>query len=355
VLDAYWQQLAMSSGGAMVIDPLPLRQGVPVARTPIDGAALTTPAPPTSIGAGWRLSSYSGLSYGARSGESAGDHDARALAAPDFASRATRIEGVPLDDILRFPRGAGAGDCIHAVFESIDFTDRGGWADAIGEALASHPQNRADAAPLAASILSRMLLQLVEDVTAASLRPGLQLAAVPMNRRLIELEFNFPVHHLSAAALNSTLQRLGYEVPTLTFGSLEGYLKGFIDLVFEHGGQYYILDWKSNHLGYATTDYGGEALARAMADHGYHLQYLLYALALDRYLRLRLAQYRYETHFGGVLYLFVRGVRPAWRRNDGGTPGVYFHRPPRQALEALNQLLAPTGTRVETAADDTAR
>jgi exodeoxyribonuclease V beta subunit len=350
VLDAEWQRLAMSSGGAMAVDPLPTLQGVPVQRAPTDGAALMTPAPPASSSAVWRLSSYSGLSYGARSERSAGDHDARAHTAPDVASRATRIEGVPLDDILRFPRGAGAGDCIHAVFESIDFTDRGGWANAIDAALASHPQGQAGAdPPLPTQALTGMLLQLVEDVTAASLRPGLQLAGIPLNRRLTELEFNYPVPHLSAAALNSALDRLGYEVPSLAFGSLEGYLKGFIDLVFEHRGQYFILDWKSNHLGYAASDYGGEPIARAMADHGYHLQYLLYALALDRYLRLRLAEYRYETHFGGVLYLFVRGVRPAWSRNDGGTPGVYFHRPRWHALQELNQLLGSAPTPVESA------
>jgi exodeoxyribonuclease V beta subunit len=349
MLDAAWRQLAMSSGGAVAIDPMPTRRGVPLQRAPTDGSALTTPAPPARIGAAWRLSSYSGLSHGARSERSAGDHDARALGTPDFAARALRIAGVPSEDILRFPRGAVAGDCIHAVFERIDYTDRSGWAEAIAAALASHPQGHPDdtTAP-GAQALSRMLLQLVEDVTAASLRPGLQLAAVPMNRRLTELEFNFPVPHLSAAALNAALHRWGYEVPSLTFGALEGYLKGFIDLVFEHRGQYFILDWKSNHLGYAETDYDGAAIARAMADHGYHLQYLLYALALDRYLRLRLSDYRHETHFGGVLYLFVRGVRPGWRRNDGGVPGVYFHRPRWEALRDLNQLLAPAGTPAET-------
>jgi exodeoxyribonuclease V beta subunit len=86
-----------------------------------------------------------------------------------------------------------------------------------------------------------------------------------------------------------------------------------------------------------------------MADHGYHLQYLLYTIALDRYLTLRLPGYRYETQFGGVLYLFVRGVRPAWSATGSdipgdGTPvpaacGVFFHRPKHDMLRALDDLL----------------
>lgn len=209
-----------------------------------------------------------------------------------------------------------------------------------------------------------MLSHLVEDVTLATLRPGLRLSSVPMNRRLTELEFNLPVPHLSAAALNTALKELGYDVPSLAFGSLEGYLKGFIDLVFEHDGQYFILDWKSNHLGYTAADYGGAALARAMAEHGYHLQYLLYLIALDRYLAFRIPDYRYDTHVGGVLYLFVRGVRPSWpgtgivtgirtgtgigtetgsesESSTGETPGVFFHRPPLATVRALNRLLGP--------------
>jgi exodeoxyribonuclease V beta subunit len=277
------------------------------------------------------------LSYGARSESAAGDHDARTIATPTWGKPPLDI---PEDDILRFPRGPDAGDCVHAVFETIDFTDHSGWGAAIASALASHPQGRADdPKSLPPATLNRMLRGMTQDVTTATLKPGLQLASIALNRRLTELEFNLPVPHLSAIALNTALKQLGYEVASLTFGALEGYLKGFIDLVFEHQGQYFILDWKSNHLGYTAADYTGAPLERAMADHGYHLQYLLYALALDRYLKLRVPKYRYDTHFGGVLYLFVRGVRPSWLNVGDATPGVFFHRPDAATLRALDQLL----------------
>jgi exodeoxyribonuclease V beta subunit len=186
--------------------------------------------------------------------------------------------------------------------------------------------------------LAGMLENLVNDVTEATLVPGLRLSAIPRDRRLTELEFTFPVPHLSLAGLNATLESLGYEVPALAGANLKGYLKGFIDLVFEHQGRFFILDWKSNHLGYRAADYAADKLGAAMAEHGYHLQYLIYTIALDRYLRLRLENYDYETHFGGVLYLFVRGVRAAWAEVNGTTPGVYFHRPSAAAVARLNQV-----------------
>ncbi len=161
---------------------------------------------------------------------------------------------------------------------------------------------------------------MLSNVMRTTLPDGIVLESIPTTRRLTELEFSLPSPRVSAQALNAALRSLGYDVPRLTFRDLEGYLKGFIDLVFEHGGRYYVLDWKSNHLGYAPSDYGPAALQTAMTEHSYHLQYLLYALAVDRYLRHRVPGYRHDTHFGGVFYLFVRGVRPDWVNADG-TPG----------------------------------
>jgi exodeoxyribonuclease V beta subunit len=137
------------------------------------------------------------------------------------------------------------------------------------------------------------------------------------------------------------LHNHGYPVPPLAFGALEGYLRGFIDLVFEHEGRFHILDWKSNHLGDAPAHYGPDPLARAMDEQGYHLQYLLYTVAVHRYLQQRLPGYRYEQHFGGALYLFVRGVRPGWTNPDGAASGVYAHRPTLHTVEQLSALMEP--------------
>ncbi len=89
---------------------------------------------------------------------------------------------------------------------------------------------------------------------------------------------------------------------------MRGMLKGFIDLVFRHEGRYYLLDYKSNWLGEDREAYTRPAMEQAMRAHRYDLQYQLYSLALHRYLRHRLADYDYDRHFGGVIYLFLRGM-----------------------------------------------
>ena len=120
-------------------------------------------------------------------------------------------------------------------------------------------------------------------------------------------------------------------------------------LVVEHEGRYFIVDWKSNHLGDRAADYGAAPMGAAMAVQGYHLQALLYTVALDRLLAQRLAGYDAATHFGGVIYLFVRGVRPGWVQADGSPAGVHFARPSAQALARTAALLfgasVPSGGR----------
>jgi exodeoxyribonuclease V beta subunit len=243
------------------------------------------------------------------------------------------------DDVLHFPRGPAAGDCIHAVFEHADFQRPAGWPAAAEAALGLLPAGLVAADPAGPAALSAMLQRMLREVCDTAIAPGLRLRDLPPERRLNELEFHLGAPSLSAAALQAGLARLGYPTPPLGFGHLGGYLRGYIDLVFEHGGRSYLLDWKSNHLGDEAAAYRPEACARAMARHGYHLQGLVYALALHRLLALRRPGYRHERDFGGVFYLFVRGVRPGWTDEHGRPCGVHFHRPPLATLDAFARLL----------------
>ena len=344
-IHAAWCALPVSSGDtSMAVVPLPSVAGKPVAADNVDPDRLAALVPPL-IPAAWRISSYSGLSHGAIHEQAARDHDARSRAqgSPVLStvfSAALLAAPLDADDIFRFPRGAAAGDCLHAMFERMDFARPDTWAPAAEFALEAHPQSLPGVpAALARERLRAMLARLAADVTATELMPGLRLDTVRFDRRLVEMEFNLPVPQLTAGELNRALKAFGYVVPRLSFGSLQGFLKGFIDLVFEHEGRFYILDWKSNHLGNRMDDYFAAPVQEAMAGHGYHLQYLLYAVALDRYLRQRIVDYCYDTHFGSVLYLFVRGVRPGWRAPDGKAAGVYAHRPDEAAITRLNRLL----------------
>lgn len=381
-IDAHWRSLvarSMADGKpAMALDDLPDGHGEPLPAAAA-GPRLPRALRPPQVPAGWRMGSFSALISGASHEDAAIDHDARIVPAePEFAvsvpsasvpaisvstSSAALVSGSaaaepavstddagPLaapaaDDILRFPRGPVAGDCLHAAFEQIDFGQPGGWDAAIEAALRAHPQRVAGEAERAR--LPRMLRHLLDDVLATPLVEGaggraLVLSAVTPERRLVELGFQLPAPQITAAALNAWLAAHGYRMPRLGFADLGGYLKGYIDLVFEHDGRFWVLDWKSNHLGEQPADYGPAALEAAMQAHGYHLQHLLYTVALHRHLGRSLPGYDYDTHFGGVLYLFVRGVRPGWTL--GGQPaGVFRHRAPRAVIEGLDALLAARG------------
>jgi exodeoxyribonuclease V beta subunit len=248
---------------------------------------------------------------------------------------------VPADDVLRFPRGAVAGECLHALFEQADFGDARTWPAAVAAALQRFGPALTPAAE--AAHWPRMLLQLLHDVLHTPLTGGLCLAEVPRARRLVELEFHLPARQVEAGALQRLLLAHGLRLPALHFGRLDGYLRGFIDLVFEHGGRYYVLDWKSNHLGDVPADYAADALRHAMTGQGYTLQALLYALALQRHLQRRLPDYAHARHFGGVLFLFVRGVRPHWTQPGGQPCGVHLLQPGQALLQQLSALFQGEG------------
>ncbi|MGM0481159.1 MAG: exodeoxyribonuclease V subunit beta [Pseudomonadota bacterium] len=126
----------------------------------------------------------------------------------------------------------------------------------------------------------------------------------------------------------------GYERPALEPNLLNGMLKGFIDLVFEHNGYYYVADYKSNWLGENDKAYTEQAMREKILHSRYDLQYVIYTLALHRLLKARLSnEYDYDTHVGGAVYLFLRGHRAE-------TGGAFCDRPPRELIEQLDALFS---------------
>jgi exodeoxyribonuclease V beta subunit len=322
-IEAAWRGLAESAGAGLGVAPMPAIAVPAAAEPPPSPGRLAALMPPPWIPPGWSMGSFTSLSRAMEAGAEGRDHDTLSM----MPGLGEPPPALPETDVLRFPRGAAAGICIHHVFEQADFTDPAGWDSAIERALALQPQGYEPAA-------SAMLKSLLGDVLATDLGGGLKLNGIGRDRRLSELAFHLPAEGLDPARLGALLRDQGYPVGKLDFRMLSGYLQGAIDLVFRHEGRYYLLDWKSNHLGYAREDYAPEALAEAMAEEGYHLQHLLYTAALNRYLGRRLPDYGYASHFGGTYYLFVRGVRPDW---NGA--GVYFHRPAEGCVAALDALI----------------
>lgn len=243
-----------------------------------------------------------------------------------------------------FPGGARSGLLLHAIFEHVDF--RGANPGAIaGEARRWVARFGLDAERWSAPVAEAVSRTLATPLDAS----GLRLCDVARADRLDELEFMLPVGGADSPLVGSRLGAVlarhgavpacpGYaeRVAALGFEPLRGHLKGFVDLVFRQDGRFYVVDYKSNVLGTSADDYRTAKLAEAMREHHYPLQYLLYVVALHRHLSLRLPGYDYEQHFGGVRYLFVRGMSPT---HAPGT-GVYADRPSAALVADLSDLFA---------------
>ncbi|ODC02983.1 exodeoxyribonuclease V subunit beta [Terasakiispira papahanaumokuakeensis] len=150
----------------------------------------------------------------------------------------------------------------------------------------------------------------------------------------VEMEFMLESHQVSAEVLDRMVTPVTFEGasrPPVLRKQLNGMLKGFIDLVFEHEGRYYVADWKSNALGDDDQAYTPAAMQQAMLDKRYDLQAILYLVALHRQLHYRLPDYDYDQHIGGAVYVFLRGYRSEWG-------GRFMWKPPRALIEALDAL-----------------
>ncbi len=161
------------------------------------------------------------------------------------------------------------------------------------------------------------------------------LAGLAPTQTWAEMGFTLTTRGTSAQAVDAQVTARvlpGLARDALPPNQLEGLLTGYLDLVFEHAGRYYVLDYKSNRL----ADYSPPSLANAILEHRYDLQYTLYVVALHRLLRHRLPDYDFERHLGGAIYLFARGVAEAGN-------GVFADRPPRELIETLDNAFAGRG------------
>lgn len=286
----------------------------------------------------WWISSYSGL---AAQGHG---HSKGVLANPGFddevvteaaALAAEEPVQAPQPSIFTFPKGARPGTLLHSLFETIDFES------AAGEPLAQHISTLLAQDGFDES-WAQVLQQQVEAVLDTPLETGfgepLRLRDLAPERKQVELEFFLPMGRVTAPALTALCQQhdpLSRGNKPLSFATVQGMLKGFIDLVFEWQGRWYLLDYKSNHLGMSPADYSRPALEQAMVEHRYDLQYQLYSLALHRLLALRLPGYDFDQHFGGVFYLFLRGMPQG---------GIFHTRPCRELVLGLDRLFSEGAT-----------
>lgn len=337
-LEQRLRELAAASGGAIGVSPLPegpppppLRDDRPAQRQPVHRVMAS---PPRSD---WRVTSFTAFA--------AGDHRRHEL--PDRDETGDGAEPPPEPagrrSIFTFPRGARTGIFLHELLEHLDFAAPS--PDIIRQqvvrALEKHGFDREWLHPVTTMLHNLLTIPL------SSPEGSFTLGGRPPGSWLPELEFFFPLRFISSERLAACLRAHGgpHRPPDgpalaslLRFRPVRGMVRGFVDLVLRQGERYYLLDWKSNHLGYRVEEYAPPALQREMERNLYPLQYLLYTVALHRYLGLRLPGYDYDRHFGGVIYLFLRGISP----ERGESCGVFRDRPSRELIEELTLLLIAT-------------
>ena len=265
--------------------------------------------------------------------------------AVEAAPRAVTEEGgaqdepapVVFDGDVRFS-GSRFGNVLHGALERVDFAAWSQWPHApLPASEVVHLQKALHAEGYGEDDIEdgvAALEPLIGHTLTVTLPEGARLGDVPSGQRLAEMEFHFALRSTTTTDLLSLLHAHGVLQQRNAFGlrqRLEGLMTGKIDLVYAHADRFYVLDYKSNRL----PGYDHDTLAAAMEGSEYTLQALLYTLALHRWLRFRLgAGYDYDTHIGGIRYLFCRGLDAT----DPALPGVHAWRPPRALIEALDAL-----------------
>ncbi|MDJ0765404.1 MAG: exodeoxyribonuclease V subunit beta [Myxococcota bacterium] len=249
--------------------------------------------------------------------------------------------------LAEFEGGPRAGTCLHAIFEDIDFTNTR--PEVVEPTIAAQLDAYGFDRDVWMDPIQRSIADVVHTPLSAA-TPDLRLDQIPVHRRFVELAFVFPLapfqatagSWLSAQDLAQVLaghsglsESYAKRIKQLDFVLQPGFIQGAIDLVFEWEGKYYLADYKSNHLGYHSADYAVSRLERVMVESDYVLQYYLYTVALNRFLKYRVNGYDYDRHFGGVYYLFIRGLSP----RTGPNAGLFWDKPPRSVIEGMSKLM----------------
>lgn len=285
----------------------------------------------------WHVASFSSMTSG--SGHIFEPHDHDTIPADSAAVQADAEQTAGGLSIFHFPRGAKAGTCLHEIFELLQYPQLTG--DSVTAIARSS---------LAGNGFHEQWLpavcRMVEEVTSARIipdRPDFTLAQLQRGDWQAEMEFYLPVRQLAPDTLRRLFEGIMDEerfvdffllLNRLSFRQSRGMLQGFIDLVFTHNDRFYILDWKSNHLGMKTSDYTQDMMHESMCRSAYILQYHLYTLALDRLLKVRLPGYSYDKHFGGAIYLYLRGISAG-----SATGGIYCGRPQPEFIRRAGEVL----------------
>jgi exodeoxyribonuclease V beta subunit len=316
-------------------------------------AAVAEPKPapvlPSASRERWWIASYSALrtEQGSPAGPSTAAEDTYSESHGDPTEKVSAGQGGEASSqgaasevaqgMHAFPAGPAAGTFLHSLLE---WAGRKGFARALDESadiadFIARRCNLAGYSRFTPVLREWMVSWLSTRWNLEPLVPGASpVSPSEFGAIQVEMEFWFPSARVDTRALDALVVRHTLDAAPragLQPNKLNGMLKGFIDLVFEHEGRFYVADYKSNRLGLRDEHYTPQAMRNAVLHHRYELQYSLYTLALHRLLRSRMPDYDYERHVGGAVYLFLRG-------SAAPRGGLHLERPPLALIEGLDAL-----------------
>jgi exodeoxyribonuclease V beta subunit len=232
----------------------------------------------------------------------------------------TNQEEIDYTNYFQFPKGSKSGTMQHEILENLAFD--AAHADIQKEVEYQLERNQFDIK------WTDCLTQQIDKILNTPLwKNGPKMSQI--THSVDEMEFMLPIKSIETSTISQWLSLHRNKPTNFNQDDLKGYLTGFIDLVFESDNKFYVVDYKSNYLGSNFTDYSTEKLQEAIQHHYYDLQYLLYSVALIKYLQITVDGFDYKKHFGGVAYLFTRGI------NSEAGQGVYTNQPEQQLMEQM--------------------
>lgn len=238
-----------------------------------------------------------------------------AMDAAEAGSGVPTAETVPFSDgigIHSFPKGSNAGVCLHEMLEKLDFaTEASVQEEMLAQILARYGFEETHLPAVIAMSdkcrNTRLYRESLSEIDAARRLPEMEFLLYMQDFRLEEIKSWFASDE---AGLPPVCIRAAQD---LNFKDLQGYLKGFIDMVCqESDGRVCIIDYKSNYLGADESAYTEEAMNDAVAHHHYYLQAFIYAIAVARYFQAR----GKPLNEISIRYLFLRGL-------DGENGGIW--------------------------------
>ena len=302
----------------------------------------------------YRISSYSGIVARSEDGG---------------PSSSGQNEDIPKENFTRFnfPKSAIAGTYLHSLMEYCDFSNSLNDATRLECIKKAELTNEAgilkrwtaysmkglsdeEIIKLKTDVLSEWLSDVVQSKLPCGDSKTVRLCDLEKGDWLCELEFLFPsdkftsdkleaLRHKNAAVF---AQEKGITLDNINFSlaqsELSGFVKGFIDLAIKVGdgsdAKFYVIDYKSNFIGSSVPAYSYEAVARNMLEHCYDVQYLFYSLAMHRFLKTRIENYSYEKNFGGIIYLYLRGMEP------DSSNSIIYTKPKQEIIEELSSIFS---------------